>query len=267
MRNDSGCLELILVFFEYLVRLNGFVNIYMKIESLNCPNCGAGVSSDKTQCEFCLTRLKTMACESCYGLMFLGSKHCSHCGKPAVKGEELDDASLGDCPRCKIKLNLLQINEIRLGECKQCGGFWSNAETFENICAEKENQASVLGFVDKKEFPNPQTAVNYVPCPTCKKLMNRNNFARTSGVIIDICKQHGIWFDASELSKIIEFIHKGGLDHARQKEKLQLHEQKRELADQQRRAALENRRFQQSNFAWDEPYSLSIRDFVRFLFD
>jgi len=29
----------------------------MNVETLNCPNCGAGVESDRTQCEFCRTRL------------------------------------------------------------------------------------------------------------------------------------------------------------------------------------------------------------------
>ncbi|HEX8267187.1 MAG TPA: hypothetical protein VF596_17430 [Pyrinomonadaceae bacterium] len=47
----------------------------MKIESLNCPNCGAAVSSDSPQCAFCHSRLKTKACPSCFGLMFLGNRH------------------------------------------------------------------------------------------------------------------------------------------------------------------------------------------------
>lgn len=32
----------------------------MKIEVLNCPNCGAAVSIDSAQCRFCTSRLKTM---------------------------------------------------------------------------------------------------------------------------------------------------------------------------------------------------------------
>ncbi len=239
----------------------------MKIEALNCPNCGAGALSDSTRCDFCSSRLKTVACSVCYGLMFIGSQHCSHCGEKTVQVEAVAKEKSGDCPRCKIKLNLLQIQDIALLECQKCGGFWSDAETFENICAEKESQANVLGFIGNKTSSQQTIAINYVPCPDCKQLMNRSNFARSSGVIIDICKQHGIWFDAEELPKIIEFIRKGGLDHARQKEKLQLLEQKRELVDQQRRIALENRRFQQSNLVWDEPYSLSIRGFVKLLFD
>jgi Zn-finger nucleic acid-binding protein len=238
----------------------------MKIEALNCPNCGAGALSDYARCNFCHSRLKTMACPTCFGLMFMGSKHCSHCGAKTVQAEPEEKKS-GDCPRCKLPLNPLQISEISLLECQKCGGFWSDADTFENICAEKEQQANVLFFVQNKHFPKNSIAINYVPCPDCKQLMNRSNFARSSGVIIDICKQHGVWFDAEELPKIIEFIRLGGLDRARQKEKIQLQEQKRDLIEQQRKIALENRRFQQANIVWDKPHSLSIRGFIKLLFD
>lgn len=59
--------------------------------------------------------------------------------------------------------------------------------------------------------------------------MNRANFAKCSGVIIDICTQHGIWFDRDELSRIIDFIRDGGLDFARKREKTRLDEQQRQL--------------------------------------
>ena len=49
--------------------------------------------------------------------------------------------------------------------------------------------------------------------------MNRVNFARCSGVIVDICKQHGTWFDRDELSRIVEFIHGGGLNASRAERK------------------------------------------------
>lgn len=59
--------------------------------------------------------------------------------------------------------------------------------------------------------------------------MNRINFARCSGVVVDICKGHGTWFDREELSRIVEFIRGGGLDAARAKEKAALEEERRSL--------------------------------------
>lgn len=239
----------------------------MKIEALNCPNCGAGVSSDKTECLFCRSRLKTMACPSCFGLMFVGSKHCAHCGEKVVLTQTTSEKNLGDCPRCKIKLKLLQIGETTLCECEKCGGLWIGVETFEEVCANHEKQAEILSSIEQNSVHKNPAKIQYVPCPDCKTLMNRNNFASSSGVIVDICKQHGVWFDAEELPKIIEFIRKGGLDRQRQKEKLQIEEQRRNLIELQRKAVLQDSRFDQSSTQWNSPSTNAVREFVRFLFD
>ena len=71
--------------------------------------------------------------------------------------------------------------------------------------------------------------VRYVPCPQCGQLMNRVNFARCSGIVVDVCKGHGTWFDRDELREIVEFIRGGGLDLARQKEKRELEFEREQL--------------------------------------
>ncbi len=40
------------------------------------------------------------------------------------------------------------------------------------------------------------------------------NYARKSGVVVDVCLPHGVWFDATELEQIIIFVQSGGLDRA-----------------------------------------------------
>ena len=42
--------------------------------------------------------------------------------------------------------------------------------------------------------------------------MNRRNYAGTSGVIIDLCRTDGIWFDADELARILVWIRAGGVE-------------------------------------------------------
>lgn len=211
-------------------------------ESLHCPNCGGAVSSDETQCEFCKSRLKTVACPACLGLMFLGSKFCDHCGHEASSVEVVDDAKAGDCPRCKRKLEMLMIGQTKVRECTRCGGMWTDVATFESICSDKEKHSAVLSFIASRSAEIPvQPVINYVPCPDCKQLMNRSNFARTSGVIIDLCKQHGVWFDRDELPKIIDFIDDGGLARSREKELIALEDERSRLRDEQRRMALMER--------------------------
>lgn len=208
-----------------------------------------------------------MACASCLGLMFEGSKFCGHCGRRVTEAQNLPEKNLGDCPRCKIKLKLLQIEEIVLRECERCEGFWATVETFEEVCANHEKQAAVLLSIEQNTHHPHPPKIQYVPCPECQNLMNRNNFARSSGVIIDICKQHGVWFDAEELPKIIEFIRQGGLDRQREKEKLQLEEQRRNLTELQRKAALQDSRFNQSYEQRSSPSTIAVREFIKMLFD
>jgi Zn-finger nucleic acid-binding protein len=100
--------------------------------------------------------------------------------------------------------------------------------TFERICADREQQSAVLGNASMQP-PNLAAKVNYIPCPDCAQLMNRINFARCSGVIVDLCKKHGIWFDRDELTRIVEFIRSGGLELSRTKEKNELEEERRKL--------------------------------------
>ncbi len=135
------------------------------------------------------------------------------------------------------------IGSTNVRECERCLGLWVDVPSFEKICADREQQAAVLGAAS----PAPGSSVTeshqirYLPCPECDQLMNRINFARCSGVIVDICKGHGSWFDRDELSRIIEFIRAGGLEASREKEKAQIEEQRRQLREEQfrrdRRAA------------------------------
>jgi Zn-finger nucleic acid-binding protein len=209
----------------------------MKVETLNCPNCGAGVESDRSQCEFCKTRLKTVACPKCLGLMFFGGRFCGHCGTEAVKAQVADDEYRSVCPRCAVRLQNLKIEDVSLYECTRCSGSWSDVATFERICLDQEAQSAVLSyFVEKAQAT--QLPVRYVPCPQCKQLMNRSNFARSSGVIVDLCKEHGVWFDAGELPKIIHFINSGGLARAREKEKIALEEEREKIREERRQLEL-----------------------------
>ena len=48
--------------------------------------------------------------------------------------------------------------------------------------------------------------------------MNRVNYAKRSGVVLDICKEHGLWFDQDELRRVLVFIQEGGLDRSRERD-------------------------------------------------
>jgi hypothetical protein len=45
--------------------------------------------------------------------------------------------------------------------------------------------------------------------------MHRRNYGRKSGVIVDTCQQHCLWFDHEELGAILDWVRQGGLERAR----------------------------------------------------
>jgi Zn-finger nucleic acid-binding protein len=178
--------------------------------------------------------LATVACPSCFGMMFLGAKFCSHCGARADRTEP-GMAVAERCPRCRLQMNAVTIGNAQLLECPRCEGLWADRLSLEQVCADREKQTVVLGLPSQL----PETAsrgieqIRYVPCPVCKKLMNRVNFARCSQVIVDVCAQHGTWFDKDELRRIVEFIRAGGLEKAREKEIADLEEKRRRVKAEQ----------------------------------
>ena len=170
--------------------------------------------------------------------MFLGSKHCPHCGAAASDIKAADLAIL-KCPRCKTDMKSIELGAEAMRECENCGGLWLEVAAFERICQSREEQAAVLGGASPApgQHTNSEEQVRYVPCPQCRQLMNRINFARCSGVIVDVCKGHGTWFDRDELSQIIGFIRSGGLEQSREKEKHEIEAQRQQLRMEEYMAA------------------------------
>ncbi len=123
-----------------------------------------------------------------------------------------------------------------LADCATCHGLWVGRDTVERLVASHADDAILLALVPgigATSAPRARsagmTAVRYRACPECATIMNRVNFARISGVILDVCRSHGAWFDAHELPAVLEFVRRGGLDVARSREAAALAEERRRL--------------------------------------
>ncbi len=179
--------------------------------------CGAPSSSGATQCAHCNARLASVACPSCFGMIFIGSKFCPHCGEKV--GRAGAAAGPRECPNCRTGLRAISLGAAVVHECGDCEGLWVDVETFNAICADREKQADVVerpAAADRPPDPMRIEDARYRPCAACGTLMNRVNFSGSSGVILDICKSHGVWCDRDELRRIVEFIRAGGVGRSRQ---------------------------------------------------
>ncbi len=191
---------------------------------LHCPSCGASVDRKAANCDYCGAHLdfslkgKTKHCPHCYMRIPAESRFCTRCAKPVKlvveEGKILEDRR---CPRCEAAMLSRDVGQFPVIGCPKCAGLFVPHETFEMM---QDNSERVVEATDGavRAQVEPEAAVTYLRCPVCRQMMNRKNFAGSSGVIIDICKSDGIWFDAGELEGIMAFVARGGLKHVRQKE-------------------------------------------------
>jgi Zn-finger nucleic acid-binding protein len=216
--------------------------------SLSCPSCGAVVGTGVSRCEHCNAELLVRACPRCFARIFHGHTHCPHCGVVVgVPAHANPDGSTmaRACPRCAGTPALVArvIGDVLLDECPTCRGVWLDAAAVDRVV--RDRQESSLSPLRQMTPPAPDlqsgappaataTAAPpgrlYIACPDCGQIMNRVNFARHSGVILDVCRGHGTWFDATELPRVVDFVMKGGVEESQRREVDELREQARRAA-------------------------------------
>ncbi len=200
-------------------------------KSLNCPQCGASCSPNDIKCEFCGAYLAVVPCPRCFDLLFVGTRHCPNCGadvtRPAYTAQEAA-ATERLCPRCgvekkEVRLTARIAGETLLDQCADCGGVWMDMHTFDHVIqdAKRHTALRALGLQkleDTRSEMAPGYKVAYLKCPVCGTIMHRKNFGKRSGVIIDTCKDHGVWLDRGELARVLDFVSSGGLELSEKKD-------------------------------------------------
>lgn len=199
--------------------------------ALRCPGCGAPADDDAARCEYCRAALATVTCAGCFAAMFVGSRFCARCGAGAAREAQADDTPLG-CPRCREAMQSLKLGATSVRECSGCGGLWLDPDSLQRLSDASEERSAVASALVTRVAPSavPADVVRYIPCPHCAKPMNRVNFAGSSGVVLDLCKPHGVWLDRGELHRVLGFVERGGLRVAQSRERERLVNERQRLS-------------------------------------
>lgn len=189
------------------------------VAHLQCAHCAGPVERDDVDCRYCgkvlpeAGRRARSLCPECFARIDEDSRHCRACGI-AIRPQAIAPIPHGrDCPRCAGELTIRMLEHDTVIECARCGGAWFEARTFERVCAEARRRASGTPVTSgpPRGALAVQEAVSYIACLACGEIMMRKQYRqedRASGVIVDYCKDHGIWLDADELERIVDFLHK-----------------------------------------------------------
>ena len=194
----------------------------LRVQALHCSHCGGAVQAEDPSCAWCGAKLSeadrraSTLCPKCFKRIEEDSKHCKGCGV-AIAPQALTPVPADqDCPRCAGELQIRALGTADVIECSGCGGLWLTSHVFEAVCRDTERRLDTFLLAppegDPAQAPEPPGRV-YIACMGCGQLMLRRNFriaGRSSGVIVDYCRGHGVWLDHQELERVAEFIRTHG---------------------------------------------------------
>jgi Zn-finger nucleic acid-binding protein len=188
---------------------------------IRCSSCGAPREQGAAACAFCAgdftlheRELHTI-CPACMARVSDRARYCHHCATPLL-AEPLGPLTKHSCPACGDGVFLtsrsLGDDAIPILECQRCAGLWLGRQAF-SVVMDRARRDSRTEDDREARRPAPlqrQSGALYRPCPECGVLMHRRNYGRRSGVIVDSCTEHGIWFDARELDELLLWVRRGG---------------------------------------------------------
>lgn len=186
----------------------------------NCTNCSAPLPQNSIRCVYCGSRNDT----DLKGVHY----YTTH----EIESERI-------CPRCGISLRTIDLNingRFLIERCDECLGLFFDPNELEALL---EATVSNVFTINRSQLDDIKVTIKdsnegafYIKCPICSKIMNRVNFGTNSGVIIDRCKEHGVWLDGGELRHLFEWMKAGGkllqLEKEERRKQTEVREQERE---------------------------------------
>lgn len=191
--------------------------------AIRCSTCGGNVDHAAARCLYCHGAVRpfdvSSYCPRCCAYLAHEAKFCSHCGTGVRHAQEIPEITERFCPRDGNSLQGIPLGAGHGEVCPTCEGLWIGKDCFADIVqglAGKELQIPAETSNRKAPF---QSQVQYIKCPQCASQMNRRNFEKISGIIVDSCRHHGVWLDKHELFAVSCFVSGAGLQRAADRQK------------------------------------------------
>ena len=108
-----------------------------------------------------------------------------------------------NCISCKEPLIVIELDQIEIDYCPNCGGTWLDAGELEVLLEDQSAVHKILtdidaGLIDRR---------SKYKCPNCRRRMIETGIGADPEIYIDFCRfNHGIWFDKDELEGVVKFF-------------------------------------------------------------
>jgi len=107
------------------------------------------------------------------------------------------------CPHCRRRLVTADVKGVELSGCGGCGGVWVDNASTRRVLADPE---PIFGELAKRAGDNAKNRHVRSPnpgCPECTAVLVK---VRPHGIELDVCADHGTWFDAFELGTLVKVL-------------------------------------------------------------
>lgn len=176
-----------------------------------CKNCGAALQIDGDRavtCKFCETANAAPPKEVQVPVpVQLVHQVVQVMGAHGAAVRELK------CPECAKRLVAARVEDVELHGCGGCGGIWVDNASARKIVAWPQRSYAELarragenarGARTRRQGPwvgGYSSPPPPLECPVCDARLDETRFLHLA---LDICPDHGTWFDAYELKGMVE---------------------------------------------------------------
>jgi Zn-finger nucleic acid-binding protein len=168
--------------------------------TLRCPSCGAPLPASAAN--------HVVVCGQ-----------CNTASEPAPRAPErvertvvvervvvAADQKVTPCPRCSVGLFGVRAGDVVVNGCGVCGGIWLDNVGSVAVVKNHDPRISALAArAASNAAVRNAASLETLACPVCHERMQRVNVPRVAE--LDVCKEHGTWFDAGELNRITAAYH------------------------------------------------------------
>lgn len=167
---------------------------------MSCQYCGAPIersTTASTSCPFCNRVNDPLPTRVEVPVPIEVVQNIVQVTSPASAPHELR------CPRCRKRLFTAKVKDVELSACGGCGGIWIENASARRVLADPEPIFAEMATRAGNNAQARETHAEDRVCPECPAVLDKT---RAHGLELDVCEEHGTWFDAFELAMLVRLL-------------------------------------------------------------
>lgn len=90
--------------------------------------------------------------------------------------------------------------------CPRNHGAWLDHAQLDALAEDRSDDATPAqedtAWSASSAHPEDMVTERFRTCPVCAKTLQKDNWKYGSGVVVDTCREHGVWVDAGEIERL-----------------------------------------------------------------